>query len=77
MDSYSNLLTVRDLAEFLAVSVESVRGMLKRREIPVHCIVRVGKRRVRFHAGRIREWLGLGLEAGSQPSPRPDEPARA
>lgn len=58
-----NLWTVRELSGFLSLSPAAVRSMLKRREIPENCVRRVGKRRLRFIPGAVREWLNLAQSA--------------
>jgi len=49
------LWTVRQACEWLSVSELSLRTMLKRREIPLEIIVRLG-RRVRFRSDLLRDW---------------------
>jgi excisionase family DNA binding protein len=48
------LLTVAELAEFLATTPQSVRHMIHRRQIP---FVRLGARRIRFDQNEIAAWL--------------------
>lgn len=52
------LWAVSDLASFLNITEEGVRGMRKRGEIPEGCIVKIG-RRIRFYPSEVYSWLGL------------------
>ena len=49
------LWTVRQACEWLSVTELSLRTMLKRREIPLEIILKLG-RRVRFRSDLLREW---------------------
>ena len=62
------LWTLSDLCSFLNLSEAGARGMLKRREIPADCIVRLGKRRLRFIPDRIRTWLQLDEQDDTSPA---------
>lgn len=50
------LWTVRQACEWLSVTELSLRTMLKRREIPLEIIVKLG-RRVRFRSDLLRNWV--------------------
>ena len=54
-----HLWTLHDLGAYLRLSEPGVRGMLKRREIPKDCILKLGKRRLRFIPDRVRAWLDI------------------
>ena len=63
------LLTVRQAAQMLTVSVGTVRNMLRRNELPS---LRVGKQ-IRFVRGDLERWIRLRVryERPPMPSRRP------
>jgi len=50
------LWTVKQAAEWLSISEQSLRTMLKRRQIPAPAILKLG-RRVRFRSDILRDWV--------------------
>lgn len=49
------LWTVKQAADWLSISEQSLRTMLKRRQIPRQAILKLG-RRVRFRSDFLRDW---------------------
>ena len=50
------LWTVKEASEWLAVTEQALRSMLKRREVPREIVFKLG-RRVRFRPDLLREWV--------------------
>jgi excisionase family DNA binding protein len=55
-----SLWTVRDVAEYLRLKPETVRGMARRGELP--CL-KIGPRVWRFRPEEIRDWLDHNKES--------------
>jgi excisionase family DNA binding protein len=49
------LWTVKQAAEWLSISEQSLRTMMKRRQLPAQAILKLG-RRVRFRSDVLRDW---------------------
>ncbi len=56
------LWTVEECAEWMSMTPLAIRGMLRRREIPSHAVIKIG-RRIRLRADVIKEWILSGKAA--------------
>jgi excisionase family DNA binding protein len=59
LDARTELWTMEELAEFLRLSLNAVRKMIWRGQLPATSIVKIG-RRVRLRAAVIRAWVERG-----------------
>jgi hypothetical protein len=51
----AELWTIQDFAAWLKITVIAARAMLRRRELPPDCVLKIG-RRVRLVAAPLRDW---------------------
>lgn len=56
MTDFKRLLTVKELANYLGLTVRSVYTRKSRGSIPVNCIVKLGES-VRFDLDEINKWI--------------------
>ncbi|MEK7469262.1 MAG: hypothetical protein AAB074_17955 [Planctomycetota bacterium] len=52
------LWRVDEAADFMRISPDALRSMMRRREIPLECILKMGKRRVRLVTAKLLAWIG-------------------
>jgi excisionase family DNA binding protein len=57
----TKLMTIRDVAEFMQLSEQTIQRYVQNREIPFHKIKKV----IRFRVSEIEKWIDAG--GGKQP----------
>jgi PTS system nitrogen regulatory IIA component len=62
----TKLMTIRDVAEFLRLSEQTIQRYVLNREIPCHKIKKV----IRFRLSEIEKWID---EGGGKRTNRPDD----
>ena len=64
MTDFKRLLTVKELANYLGLTVKSIYTRKSRGTIPENCIVKLGES-VRFDLTEVNKWID-GLKVGNK-----------